>query len=526
MKQFKYGAYYAIGRDPAVRDLYRTEMEVFQQPAVGRLLRGLHAARRPAPAARHLERLPVARVRPPASTRGGWSTCGHRAGAIVIGGGFVVIPLLVYLTPESHAARRVRSVIMALDAKIPGGPLAEKWDRHQFESKLVNPANRRKYTIIVVGTGLAGASAAVVARRARLQRPELLHPGQPAARAQHRRAGRHQRREELPERRRQHLPAVLRHGQGRRLPLARGERLPAGAAERQHHRPVRRAGRAVRARVRRPARQPVVRRRAGVAHVLRARPDRPAAAARRLSVDDAAGRSAGTVTLFANREMLDLVVVDGQARGIIVPQPDDRRDRALRRPRGAALHRRLRHGLLPVDQRGELERHRRVARAQARRASSPTPATRRFTRPASRSRGDAPVEAHADEREPAQRRPRLGAEEAGRQASAGADPRGRARLLPRTPVSELRQPRAARRRVAQRQAGLRRGPRRRRQRPRGVPRFRGRDQAARRRRHQGRATATSSTCTRRSPTRIRTRCRCGSTRPSTTRWAGSGSTTT
>ena len=49
---------------------------------------------------------------------------------------------------------------MALDSKIPGGPLAEKWDRHQFESKLVNPANRRKYTVIIVGTGLAGASAA------------------------------------------------------------------------------------------------------------------------------------------------------------------------------------------------------------------------------------------------------------------------------------------------------------------------------------------------------------------------------
>ena len=49
---------------------------------------------------------------------------------------------------------------MTLDSKIPGGPLADKWDRHQFESKLVNPANRRKYTVIIVGTGLAGASAA------------------------------------------------------------------------------------------------------------------------------------------------------------------------------------------------------------------------------------------------------------------------------------------------------------------------------------------------------------------------------
>jgi succinate dehydrogenase / fumarate reductase flavoprotein subunit len=49
---------------------------------------------------------------------------------------------------------------MILHSKVPGGPLAEKWDRHRFDSKLVNPANRRKYTVIIVGTGLAGASAA------------------------------------------------------------------------------------------------------------------------------------------------------------------------------------------------------------------------------------------------------------------------------------------------------------------------------------------------------------------------------
>src|ERR1700750_1355811 len=49
---------------------------------------------------------------------------------------------------------------MVLDAKIPAGPLAEKWSTHKFNLKLVNPANKRKYEIIVVGTGLAGASAA------------------------------------------------------------------------------------------------------------------------------------------------------------------------------------------------------------------------------------------------------------------------------------------------------------------------------------------------------------------------------
>ncbi len=48
---------------------------------------------------------------------------------------------------------------MPLDAKIPGGPLAQKWDRHRFELKLINPANKRKFEVIVVGTGLAGGSA-------------------------------------------------------------------------------------------------------------------------------------------------------------------------------------------------------------------------------------------------------------------------------------------------------------------------------------------------------------------------------
>lgn len=49
---------------------------------------------------------------------------------------------------------------MKLDSKIPAGPLSEKWDRHKFNCKLVNPANKRKYDVIIVGTGLAGASAA------------------------------------------------------------------------------------------------------------------------------------------------------------------------------------------------------------------------------------------------------------------------------------------------------------------------------------------------------------------------------
>src|SRR6478735_9302933 len=51
-------------------------------------------------------------------------------------------------------------MIGSLNAGIPSGPLADKWQKHRFESKLINPANRRKYEIIVVGSGLAGGAAA------------------------------------------------------------------------------------------------------------------------------------------------------------------------------------------------------------------------------------------------------------------------------------------------------------------------------------------------------------------------------
>ena len=49
---------------------------------------------------------------------------------------------------------------LELKSKIPAGPLPEKWDKHKFDAKLVNPANKRKYKVLVVGSGLAGASAA------------------------------------------------------------------------------------------------------------------------------------------------------------------------------------------------------------------------------------------------------------------------------------------------------------------------------------------------------------------------------
>ena len=182
-----------------------------------------------------VERVPVARPRSSARGRRASSPPARRI-AVLIAGGFIVIALWAYLVGQGRR--------MTLDAKIPAGPIADEVGPPQVRDEAGQPGqqaqvhdHRRRHR---AGRRVGGG----VARRARLQRPELLHPGQPAARAQHRRAGRHQRREELPERRRQRLPALLRHGQGRRLPRARSQRLPARAAERQHHRPVRRAGRA------------------------------------------------------------------------------------------------------------------------------------------------------------------------------------------------------------------------------------------------------------------------------------------
>jgi succinate dehydrogenase / fumarate reductase flavoprotein subunit len=49
---------------------------------------------------------------------------------------------------------------IVLDSKIPSGPLEQKWSKHKMDSKLINPANKRKFSIIVVGSGLAGGAAA------------------------------------------------------------------------------------------------------------------------------------------------------------------------------------------------------------------------------------------------------------------------------------------------------------------------------------------------------------------------------
>ena len=61
---------------------------------------------------------------------------------------------------EHPTIKGLKVVTGDLDAKVPDGAMAEKWEKHKFEMKLVNPANKRKFNLIIVGTGLAGASAA------------------------------------------------------------------------------------------------------------------------------------------------------------------------------------------------------------------------------------------------------------------------------------------------------------------------------------------------------------------------------
>ena len=138
------------------------------------------------------------------------------------------------------------------DDAAPGGSIDTRWERHRFGVKLVNPANKRKMKVIVVGTGLAGGSATATLGELGYQVSSFCFQESPR-RAPRSRAGRHQRREELPQRRRQRLPAVLRHDQGQRL---RVERPPARRDQPPDHRPVRGAGCAVRPRgVRRSARR-------------------------------------------------------------------------------------------------------------------------------------------------------------------------------------------------------------------------------------------------------------------------------
>ncbi len=88
-----------------------------------------------------------------------------------------------------------------IDSKIPEGPVAEKWTNYKAHQKLVNPANKRRLDIIVVGTGLAGASAAASLGEMGFKVFNFCIQDSPRQRTLHRRTGRYQCGQELPERR-------------------------------------------------------------------------------------------------------------------------------------------------------------------------------------------------------------------------------------------------------------------------------------------------------------------------------------
>ena len=271
------------------------------------------------------------------------------------------------------------------DTKAPDGPIETRWERRRFAAKLVNPANRRKLTRHRrrhrAGRRLRRrdprpSSATRCASYCYQDSPRRAHSiaaqGGINAAKNYRNDG----------------DSVYRlfydtvKGGDFRSRESNVYRLAEVSVE--HHRPVRGPGRAVRPRVRRPARHPLLRRRPGVAHLLRPRPDRPAAAARRVPGAGAADRGRHR----------------GDARPARDARPDRRRRQGPRHRRAGPGHRRDHHRRSPTRSCSPPAATAtsssspptpraatspppgaRTARARA----SPTPATRRSTRPASRS---------------------------------------------------------------------------------------------------------------------------------------------
>ncbi len=308
----------------------------------------------------------------------------------------------------------------ALDSpRFPAGPLADKWDRHRFESKLVNPANRRKYTVIIVGTGLAGASAASSLGELGYNVLSFCIHDSP---------------------RRAHSIAA----QGG-INAAKNYQNDGDSIQRLFYDTVKGGDyRSREANVYRLAQLsvniidqcvaqgvPFAREYGGLLD------NRSFGGAQVSRTFYARGQTGQQLLLGAYQSMMRQVekgtVADASPTARCSTWSSSTARRAASSSatcvtgeieryagaRRAALHRRIRHRVLPVDQRRELERDGGVARAQARRVLR-QPVLHADPPDLHPGLGHAPVEADADEREPPQRRPRLGAEEAGRHAAAAS----------------------------------------------------------------------------------------------------------
>jgi succinate dehydrogenase / fumarate reductase flavoprotein subunit len=207
---------------------------------------------------------------------------------------------------------------MNLDANIPSGPMAQKWDKHRFDLKLVNPANKRKYEVIVVGSGLAGASAAASLAELGYNVKCFCYQDSPrrahsiAAQGGINAAKNYQNDGDSVHR----LFYDTVKGGDYRSREANVHRLAQVSVE--HHRPMRRAGRALCARIRRSLGQPLLRRRAGEPHVLCARPDWVSSYCSARIRHSAAKLASVRWTMLPRTELLDVVLVDGHAKGVVV----------------------------------------------------------------------------------------------------------------------------------------------------------------------------------------------------------------
>ena len=289
----------------------------------------------------------------------------------------------VIVSCTEYDARGGGPVIGALESNVPPGPIEEKWTQHKFDMKLVAPNNRRKFEVIIIGSGLAGASAAATLGEQGYNVKVFTYHDSP---------------------RRAHSIAA----QGG-INAAKNYKGDGDSVQRLFYDTVKGGDfRSREANVHRLAEVsvdiidqmvaqgvPFAREYGGL---LDNRSFGGAQVSRTFYARGQTGQQlllgayqqmmhqvhAGTVELHTRSEMLDLVVKDGVASGVIVRDlVTGQVSRALR-PRRAALHRRLRQRVLPLDQRQVLERVGDRGEPTGGARCSPTPATRRSTPPASR----------------------------------------------------------------------------------------------------------------------------------------------
>ena len=446
--------------------------------------------------------------------------------AVVLTAGFLAVPFAVQFGLVGALMTYVDYTVGAPveDDAAPGGPLDTRWERHRFGVKLVNPANKRKMKIIVVGTGLAGGSAAATLGELGYQVESFCFQDSP---------------------RRAHSIAA----QGG-INAAKNYRNDGDSVFRLFYDTIKGGDfRARESNVHRLAeisRQiidqcvaqgvPFAREYGGL---LDTRSFGGAQVSRTFYARGQTGQQlllgayqalerqvrAGTVTMHNRHEMLELIVVDGRARGIVA------RDLVTGETRShladAVVLASGGYGnvfYLSTNAKGSnvtasWRAHRKGALfanpcyTQIHPTCIPVSGEHqsKLTLMSESLRNDGRVwvpKEMGDDRPPA------------------GHPRGPARLLPRAPVPRVRQPGPARHRQPRGQGRVRRQAR---GRPDGagcLPGLLRRDRPARAGRRWRRSTGTCSTCTSASPGRTRTRSRCASSRPCTTRWAGCGSTTT